>query len=323
MRIVVLDGFAADQGDGKAAWSELAALGDLTVRPRTSPRELADACAGAEALITNKVVLDRAMLGALPLLRYVGVSATGTNIVDLDAARAAGIAVTNVPGYSTESVAQHVFALLLQLTSDAAGHAAAVRDGAWARSPDFCFFTQPLVELAGRTLVVLGLGAIGAATARIARGFGMEVLAAAVPGSTPRGQSERLPLAAALSRADVVTLHCPLTPATTAFVNRDFLRLLKPGALLINTSRGGLIDEPALIEALAEGRLGGVGLDVLGAEPPPADHPLTKPDAPWARRVVLTPHVAWGTVAARARLRRAVATNLAAFVRGERMNRVA
>lgn len=321
MRIVVLDGFAADQGEGSAAWADLSALGELTVRPRTSTSQLAEACAGAEALVTNKVVLDRALLGALPHLRYIGVSATGTNVVDLDAARGATIAVTNVPGYSTESVAQHVFALLLHLTSDAAGHGASVRDGVWARSQDFCYFTQPMVELAGRTLVVIGLGAIGSATARIARGFGMEVLAAAVPGSTVR--DDRLPLSEVLPKADVVTLHCPLTPATTALVNRDFLRRLKPGAVLINTSRGGLVDEAALIEALAEGRLGGAGLDVLGVEPPPADHPLTRPDEAWARRLLVTPHIAWGTVASRARLRQAVAANLAAFVRGERKNRVA
>jgi glycerate dehydrogenase len=326
MRIVLLDSFTADQGEAQA-WPELARAGDVVLHPRTGPAQLAERCAGAEALITNKVVLPASLLSALPALRYVGVCATGTNVVDLDAARARGLAVTNVPGYAAESVAQLVFAIVLHLASDVAGHDAAVKAGAWAASPDFAFFLRPLRELHGKTLLVVGLGAIGRAVARIGRGFGLTVLAAAVPGSPTHGDDPgaqpRLPLDEALPRADVVSLHCPLTPATERLVNERFLARLRPGAILVNTSRGGLIDEPALVAALRAGHLGGVGLDVLSREPPPADHPLADPRAPYAARVVVTPHLAWGTVEARARLRREVGENLLAYLRGEHRNRVA
>lgn len=318
MHIVLLDSFAADQGEA-GAWDELHGVGEVVVHART-PRDLVLArCRDAGAVVTNKVVLDAATLAALPALRYVGVCATGTNVVDLAAARARGIAVTNVPGYAAESVAQLAFALVLHLALDVAGHSAAVKAGRWARSEDFCFFLRPLPELAGKTLVVVGMGAIGRATARIGQGFGMTVVAAAVPGSTSAG---RVPLEEALPRADVVTLHCPLTAATANLVDAAFLARIRPGALLVNTSRGGLVDEAALVAALASRRLGGAGLDVLAQEPPPADHPLTDPRAPWADRVVVTPHLAWGTVEARARLRRQVAENLRAFAAGARLNRV-
>ena len=195
-----------------------------------------------------------------------------------------------------------------------------MKAGDWARSPDFCFFRKPLFELAGKRLVLLGLGAIGQAVARIGRGFGMEVVAAAVPGSPTR--ADRVDLAQALPRADLVSLHCPLTPATSKLVDAAFLARLPAHAILINTARGGLIDEPALLASLRAGHLRGVALDVLAQEPPPADHPLTDPRAPFADRVLVTPHMAWGTAEARARLRAEVADNLAAFQRGERRNRV-
>jgi glycerate dehydrogenase len=318
MHIVVLDGFAADQGEPDA-WADLAPLGTLALFPRTRSGEVISRCEGATAIITNKVVIDREVLAALPGLRYVGVSATGTNVVDLAAAAARGVAVTNVPGYAAVSVAQHAFALILHFAVDVAGHGAAVKAGRWAASEDFCFFLRPLAELAGKTLLVIGLGAIGRAVSRIAEGFGMRVVAGQVPGSTIQ---DRVPLERALPEADVVSLHCPLTPATAGLVNEGFLARLKPSAILINTSRGGLIDEAALIASLAAGRLRGVGLDVLATEPPARDHPLTNPEAPWALRVVVTPHMSWGTVEARARLRREVAENLRAFVAGARRNRV-
>ena len=318
MNIVFLDSFAADQG--LPGWTELGQLGHLTLFPRSvGDHEIALRCRGADAVISNKMVLHGQLLRDLPQLRYIGVSATGTNIIDLDAARAHGIAVTNVPGYSTESVAQLAFALVLHLASGVAVHDAAVKAGGWAAAPDFCFFLRPMLELAGKTFVVVGKGAIGGAAARIATGFGMKVIAAAVPGSTSR---DRVPLAAALAQADVVSLHCPLTAATDKLVDAAFLARLKPGCLLINTSRGGLIDEPALLAALGAGHLGGVGLDVLGQEPPPADHPLTNPRAPWASKVVVTPHTGWGTSESRLRLQHEVALNLAAFQKGVRRNRV-
>jgi glycerate dehydrogenase len=211
-------------------------------------------------------------------------------------------------------------ALLLHFSQDVAGHAAAVKAGAWAKSPDFCFFTRELFELSGKTMVIVGSGAIGNAVARIADAFGMRIVRAAVPGSLTIGG--RVPLAEALPAADAVSLHCPLTEATRGMVDAGFLAALKPGAILINTARGALIDEAALAAALASGRLGGVGLDVLSVEPPPSDHPLTDPRAPWASRVVVTPHIGWGAVEARRRLATIATENLRSFIAGQRRNRV-
>jgi glycerate dehydrogenase len=322
MRIVILDSFAADQGDPAIGWDGLRALGTLTVHPRSTPDEVLERCRDANAVLTNKVEIPADVIAALPALRYIGVMATGTNMVDLEAARAHGVAVTNVPAYSTDAVAQLVFALVLALTHDVAGHAAAVKAGAWAASPDFSFFLRPLVELAGKTLVVVGSGNIGGAVARIGEAFGMHVLRAAVPGAPPRPGTSRAKLVEALGEGDVVSLHCPLTPATRGLVDARFLAAMRPRAILINTGRGLLVNENDLIAALATGRLGGVGLDVLATEPPPPDHPLLDPRAPWAGRVIVTPHIGWGTFEARRRLEQAVARNLKAFVEGERLNRI-
>jgi len=321
MRIVVLDSYTTDQGEPESFWAPLRAFGEVTLHPRTAAGDVVARCQGATAVLTNKVVLGAAELAALPDVRYVGVLATGTNVVDLAAARAAGVVVTNVPGYATDAVAQLVFGLILHFTHDVAGHAAAVRSGGWTESPDYCFFRQPLTELAGKTLALVGSGAIGEAVARIAEAFGMKTVRGAVPGSATR--AARVPLQQALPLADVVSLHCPLTAATQGLVGARFLQAMRPDAILINTGRGGLIDEAALVHALDQGRLRGVGLDVLSAEPPPAGHPLTRADASWSRRVVITPHIGWGTVEARHRLARAVADNLAAFVAGQPRNRVA
>jgi glycerate dehydrogenase len=317
MNIVVLDSFAADQGS--AIWGGLDALGTVTVYPRTSPRDLLRRAERAEALLTNKVLLDGETIAKLPALKYIGIVATGTNAVDLAACAARGIAVTNVPGYSTMSVAQLVFALILHMTNDVAGHDRRVREGAWAASPDFMFCLGPLTELAGKTLTVVGMGAIGRAVAAIAEAFGMRTLAAAVPGSPSTG---RVPLLLALDESDYVTLHCPLTPATHHFVNDEFLGAMKRSAVLINTSRGALVDEEALLRALSAGAIGGAALDVLEREPPRKDHPLLDPHAPFAHRIVVTPHLGWATGEARARLVTTVIENLAAFLRGERKNRV-
>lgn len=322
MRIVILDSFTADQGDPAFGWDGLRALGELHVHPRTSPGDVRARCAGATAVLTNKVAIDAGTLAACPELRYVGVLATGTNVVDLEAARARGVAVTNAPGYAGDAVAQLAFALILRLTHDVSAHSAAVKDGAWAASPDFCFFLQPLVELARKTLVVIGSGAIGGAVARIGEGFGMRVLRAAVPGAPARAGEARVPLAQALPEADVVSLHCPLTPATKGLIDAKRLGDMKRGAILINTSRGPLVEEAAVCAALESGHLGGVGLDVLAVEPPPHDHPLLDLDAPWAGRVVVTPHIGWGTLESRRRLEGIVTENLRAFLAGERLNRV-
>jgi len=319
MRIVILDSFAADQGD-ETMWSGLGALGELTVHARSANGDAVARCAGAVAALTNKVPFSAATFAALPALRYVGVLATGTNVVDLAAARAAGVAVTNVPSYAAASVAQHVLALVLHFSQDVAGHSAAVKAGAWAASPDFAFFTKEIAELDGKTLVLVGSGAIGSAVARIAEAFGMRVVRAAVPGSPTH--AGRTPLDDALPDADVVSLHCPLTDATRGMVDARFLAALKPGAILINTARGPLIDDGALLAALAAGKLGGVGLDVLSVEPPPANHPLTDARAPWANRVVVTPHIGWGAIEARRRLAAEATENLRAFFAGARRNRV-
>jgi glycerate dehydrogenase len=320
MRLVLLDSFTTDQGDPDAFWGPLAQLGELQIFPRTSPAELVARCEGAFAVLTNKVTLRADTFPALPDLRYVGILATGVNVVDLGAARAAGVAVTNVTGYATTAVAQLVFAQMLHFTHDVAGHDAAVKAGVWAAAADFCFFRQPLVELAGKTLVLVGSGAIGAAVGARGEAFGMRVVRAQVPGSPTR--TGRVPLAEALPLADFITLHCPLTDATRGMVDALFLGALKPGAILINTGRGALVDEGGLVAALASGRLGGAALDVLGTEPPPADHPLTDPRVPWARRVLVTPHIGWGTIEARRRLVLEAAQNLAAFMGGEVRNRV-
>jgi glycerate dehydrogenase len=324
MRIAILDSFTADQNE--LLWTDLHTLGEVRPFARTSPTQVLERAAGCETILTNKVVIDANTIAALTAptaerrLQYIGVMATGTNIVDLAAAKAHNVVVTNVPGYSTESVAQLVFALLLQLTHDVGGHNNAAKNGAWASSPDFCFFTQRLTELAGKNLVIIGMGAIGGAVARIGTAFGMNVIAAATPGSSTPG---RMPLAEAIAVADVISLHCPLTPATKGLTNDAFLTGMKRGAILINTGRGPLLDDHAVVRALSDGRLGGLAIDVLTTEPPSAGHPLLDSTTPWAKRVVVTPHIAWGTVEARQRLIRCVGANLASFIAGKPTNRVA
>ncbi len=316
--LTVLDAFTADQGD-RSRWEPLRALDALTVYDRTRADQIAARCAGVRAVFTNKVPFTAATLAALPDLRYIGIMATGTNVVDLAACKEHGIVVTNVPGYSTASVAQCVIALVLHFTNDVAGHAQRVGAGAWATSEDFCFFTRPLHELAGKRVLIIGAGAIGRSVARLAEAFGMTVVYGQVPGSS---SSERVPLDQALPEADVISLHCPLTSATRHMVGRDFLSRCKPNAILINTGRGPLIDEDALAHALGAGQLAGVGLDVLCDEPPAANHPLLRADAPWHDRLAITPHIAWGTCEARQRLINEVTANYAAFQRGELRHRV-
>jgi len=324
MRIAVLDSFTADQGE--LLWTDLHTLGEVRPFARTSPAQVLERATGCEALLTNKVVIDANTIAALTAptaerrLQYIGVMATGTNVVDLAAAKAHNVVVTNVPGYSTESVAQLVFALMLQLTHDVGGHSNAAKNGAWVNSPDFCFFTQRLTELAGKNLVIIGMGAIGGAVARIGSAFGMNVIAAATPGSSTPG---RMPLAEAIAVADVMSLHCPLTPATKSLINDTFLTAMKRGAVLINTGRGPLLDDNAVVRALSDGRLGGLAIDVLTTEPPSIGHPLLDGTTPWAKRVVVTPHIAWGTAEARQRLIRCVGANLASFIARNPTNRVA
>ena len=315
MRIVILDAFTTNPGD--LDWGPVAALGELAVHDRTPDDRIVARAAGAEAVLTNKTPLTAATLAALPGLRYVGVLATGVNIVDLAAARAAGVAVTNVPGYSTPGVAQAVLALVLELTNQTGRLAASVRAGRWQACDDFCYWDGELVELEGLTFGIVGYGAIGRRVAGIARMLGMRVVAASrsrAAGTSADGV-EFLSLDEVFRTADVVSLHCPLTSETARLVNAERLATMKPTAYLINTARGGLVDEQALADALAAGTIAGAGLDVLTAEPPRAGSPLIA-----APNCVITPHVAWATRKARARLIAAAAENLAAFQAGHSHN---
>lgn len=314
MRIVVLDGYTLNPGD--LSWEDLRALGECTVYERTPPAQIVERAAGAPAVLTNKTHLTADILRALPGLRYVGVLATGYNVVDADAARSLDIVVTNVPAYSTLSVTQMVFGHLLNHTLHVADHARVVADGAWARAKDFAFWVSPLTELSGLTMGILGFGRIGAATAGAARAFGMNVIAHDPDPDRIRSAGfEPVDLNELFRRSDVLTLHCPLTERTRAIVDESRLRLMKRTAFLINTSRGPVIDEPALARALNEGWIAGAGLDVLSAEPPPADHPLLA-----AKNCTITPHIAWATRAARERLMSEVVENLRAFQRGKPRN---
>jgi glycerate dehydrogenase len=313
-RIVVLDGHTVNPGD--LPWDDLAALGELEVFPRTAPELIVERALGADVLVTNKTPLDAATLEKLPALRGISVLATGYNVVDTNAARARKIPVSNVPAYSTASVAEHAVALMLELTHHVGLYARAVAEGDWARSRDFTFWNEPLVELAGKTLGIVGFGAVGKRVAALGVALGMRVL------STPsRRVSEPPPgvefseLGALFVESDVVSLHCPLTEETARLVRRERLDTMRRAALLVNTARGGLVDEGDLARALEAGTLGGAALDVLSVEPPPGDHPLLR-----APRCIVTPHQAWTTFAARKRLLEATARNVAAILAGQPVN---
>lgn len=316
MSIIVLDSHTANPGD--LSWDELRALGECTIYERTAPHEVLERAACADILLTNKVVLDAATIAALPRLKYIGVLATGYNVVDVDAAHARGITVTNIPAYSTPSVAQMVFAHILNITQQVRHYADAVRAGRWCSSPDFCFWDSPLIELHGKRIGIVGLGQTGSATARIALGFGMEVCAYTskspqqLPPDIRKAELDEL-----FATCDIVSLHCPLTPSTRHLVNADRLSLMKPTAILINTGRGPLVDEEALASALNRGTLLAAGLDVLDREPPRPDNPLLS-----ARNCYITPHIAWATTAARQRLMQTMLANVKAFLRGKPENEV-
>lgn len=323
-KIVVLDGYTtsplkADQApaEGEVGWQPLAELGELTVHERTSPSDVPGRIGDAQAALTNKTPIGGDVFKSCPKLKYVGVLATGVNVVDLEAAKAHGVTVTNVPGYSTPSVAQHVFALLFELCNRTGEHDTAVKRGKWAASIDFNFTTGPLVEVSGLTLGVVGMGAIGQAVARVGDALGMKVAAYSRTQKDIGVPVRWLGLDELFEQADVVTLHCPLTPQTDGLVNADRLSKMKRSAVLINTGRGPLIDEDALAEALMRGGIAGAGLDVLSTEPPSADNPLLT-----APRCVITPHIAWATAASRERLLDIAAGNLRSYLDGKPVNAV-
>ena len=310
MNIVVLDGYTLNPGD--LTWDALKQLGPCTIHDRTPPELVLERAREAEVILTNKVVLNRETILALPQLKYIGVLATGYNVVDAVAARERSIPVANVPDYGTPSVAQHTFALLLELTQSAGHHAETVRAGRWSRSADFCYWDSPLVELHGLTFGIVGFGKIGQAVARLAEAFGMTVLVHSrrQPADLP-AFCEWVELDSLLARSDVVSLHCPLTPGTKQFINAERLARMKATAFLLNTSRGPLLDESAVAAALNNGTISGAGLDVLSVEPPPADNPLLT-----AKNCLITPHIAWASRAARARLMEIAVENIRAFAAG-------
>jgi len=315
MNIVVIDGFTLNPGD--LSWAALERLGKCTIYDRSSPKEILNRAADAEIVVTNKAVLSREHIFALPKLKYIGVTATGYNIVDVAAARERGILVCNVPAYGTRSVAQMTFALLLELTQRVGHHAQTVHEGRWSKCPDFCYWDYPLIELDGLTMGIVGFGQIGRAVADLARAFGMKILAST---RSHRGDEvdagvRFVDLDTIFKQSDVISLHCPLTPETKHLVNAQRLALMKPTAFLLNTSRGPLIDEAALADALNSGRVAGAGLDVLSVEPPLPDNPLYH-----AKNCFITPHIAWATRAARARLLEASIANIEAFLRGKPTN---
>ena len=317
MKIVVLDGYCLNPGD--LSWEAMGSLGDLQVYDRTSPSELLERAEGAEVLITNKTLISDKDMDALPELKYIGVLATGYNVVDVEAAKKKGIVVTNIPAYSTHSVAQMVFAHILNITQRVEHYACLNRQGKWSDSADFSYWDTELIELDGKWMGIVGYGNIGQATARIALAFGMKV---AVYTSKPQSELPegiiKMDLDQLFSTCDVVSLHCPLTLLTKEMVNAKRLNLMKPNAILINTGRGPLVNEQDLADALNEGRIMAAGIDVLSIEPADPSNPLLS-----ARNCFITPHIAWATKEARTRLMQIAVSNLKEFLNGNVVNNVA
>ncbi len=314
MRIVILDGYSANPGD--LSWEGLEQLGTLTVYDRTSPSETVARAADADVVLTNKVIISSEVMAQLPQLKYIGVLATGYNVVDIAAAHERGITVTNVPAYSTESVAQMVFAHLLTVTNRTEYYAVQNRQGRWSKNPDFCYWDFPHMELAGKTFGIVGLGNIGRRVAQIALAFGMQVkaLTSKTAEILPAG-IEKVSLEELLATSDVLSLHCPLTERTRHLINVDTLQRMKSTAILINTGRGPLVDDQAVAGALADGRLAAFCADVLTGEPPKADNPLLRqPNA------FITPHIAWASKEARIRLIQVATDNVRAFLNDQPVN---
>ena len=315
MKIVILDGYTLNPGD--LSWEPLKELGEVTVYERTAPKDVYKRAEGAEVVFTNKVVLDEAVLEKLPSLKYIGVLATGYNVVDVEAAARKGIVVTNIPAYSTSSVAQMAFAHILNIVQRVGYYAQEVSNGKWSRQADFSFWDAPLHELDGKKIGIIGFGNTGRATARIAVGFGLDVYvytsksAMELPADVHKCPS----VDELFRKCDIVSLHCPLTETTRELVDARKLELMKPSAILINTGRGGLVNEQDLADALNSGKIAAAGLDVLSSEPPRADNPLLK-----ARNCFITPHQAWATKEARVRLMQLAVNNLKAFLEGKPVN---
>jgi glycerate dehydrogenase len=314
MKIVILDAYAMNPGD--LSWNALQQLGDTVIYDRSSVTETPERIKEADIVLTNKALLTGEMISNAPRLKYIGVMATGYNVVDINAARERHIVVTNVPAYSTESVAQLTFALILELTSHVAAYAQSVQQGDWVRSKDFSYQVEPIMELQHKTLGIIGFGQIGQAVAKIALAFGMRIISShRHPERDKREGVSFVNAATLVSESDIITLHCPLNEQNKAFVNRSLIEKMKSSALLINTSRGALIHEQDLADALNTGRIAGAGLDVLSSEPPAADNPLLH-----AKNCIVTPHIGWATYEARSRLMEVVVKNIQSFLKGEPLN---
>lgn len=315
MKIVVLDGLTLNPGD--LGWDALEKLGQLSVYDRTPPEQVVERIGDADAVFTNKTLVSREHLAQCPSVKFVGVLATGFNVVDIAAASERGIPVCNVPTYGTMAVAQFATALLLELCHQAGKHSDDARSGAWAKRSDFCYWLNPLVELDGKTLGIIGFGRIGQAFARIAQALGMSVLACDErPDLRLESASLRYAsLTEIYAQADVISLHCPLSDSNRGMINAAAIAAMKPGVLLINTARGQLVVEQDLADALNSGRVAGAALDVLSEEPPRADNPLLT-----ASNCIVTPHIAWATKEARARIMATAAENLEKFVAGAAQN---
>ncbi|EDM26572.1 glycerate dehydrogenase [Lentisphaera araneosa HTCC2155] len=314
MKTIILDAFTANPGD--LNWDAIDQITELVQYPRTAPNELLERIQGAEALLTNKVIISSETMDQVPSLKYIGVLATGTNVVDLEAATARGITVTNIPAYSTPFVAQHSFALILNIFNKVAQHSESAKAGAWADCQDFSYTHGVLNELQGKTLGIIGLGSIGKKVAEIAKAFGMKIVAlkSARPAKDP---IERLEFNDFFSQSDIISLHCPLSPESQEIINAKSLALMKKSAVIINTGRGPLINEADLAQALNEGQIAAAGLDVLSSEPPAADNPLLS-----AKNCFITPHIAWAAQECRERLIQIAADNIKAFLSGEVLNKV-
>ena len=315
MKIVILDGYTLNPGD--ISWDGLKKIGDVTMYDRTPVTQIIERATGAEIVFSNKTPLSREVLNQLPALKYIGVLATGYNVVDTEAAKENGIIVTNVPGYGTTSVAQMVFALLLELCNHVQYHSDSVRQGKWAQSADFCYWDYPLVELAGKTIGIIGMGNIGSKVADIATSFGMLIIGndKFKTDQSHRNNFRWAEVNRLLEESDVVTIHCPLFPETKDLINKERLLLMKKTAFLLNTSRGPVIVDEDLAEALNNGTIAGAGIDVLSVEPPAKDNPLFS-----AQNCIITPHIAWATKEARARLMDIAVNNLIAFIDGNPVN---
>lgn len=315
MKIVVLDGYTLNPGD--LSWEGLEKLGDVTVYDRTPADQVLERAKEADIIFTNKTPLGEDLLNQLPALKFIGVLATGYNIINTEVARKNGVVVSNVPGYGTASVVQLTFALLLELTQHVQRHSDSVRDGKWAKSIDWCFWEYPLIELAGKTMGIIGFGSIGEQVGDIATAFGMNIIGSK---RHPTDQSHRknfrwAEIPELLEQSDVVSIHCPLLPETKGLINKDNLARMKPSAFLLNTSRGPIVVDQDLADALTNGVIAGAGIDVLSAEPPAADNPLFT-----AKNCLITPHIAWATKEARTRLMDSTVNNLAAFLNEKPVN---